>query len=249
MTTFTIQSGQTSTLVLNSGDVCVVQSGGTALDTIVNNGAVLRVSGGVASGALVNNGGVETIADGSDIGTTVNSGGLYITRRPFGKLITISDTVFNSGGSGEVTDAANVTSVQVRNGASLTLQSLVAEVTVSGLFIESGGTVAASQLVRRISLQGVEVGGLLRLLRDQGDAPIPLSGSVVFSSGGRLEDDFIPRHGGFVDPVSGIVRNPVSAAFAAAVISGLTVGATLDLAGVPWEGTSAPPSCLTTYFT
>ena len=43
MTTFTIQSGQTSTLVLNSGDVCVVQSGGTALDTIVNNGAVLRV--------------------------------------------------------------------------------------------------------------------------------------------------------------------------------------------------------------
>ena len=81
-----------------------------------------RVSGGVASGALVNNGGVETIADGSDIGTTVNSGGLYITRRPFGKLITISDTVFNSGGSGEVTDAANVTSVQVRNGASLTLQ-------------------------------------------------------------------------------------------------------------------------------
>jgi autotransporter passenger strand-loop-strand repeat protein len=236
MTTFTIQSGQTSTLVLNSGDVCVVQSGGTALDTIVNNGAVLRVSGGVASGALVNNGGVETIADGSDIGTTVNSGGLYITRRPFGKLITISDTVFNSGGSGEVTDAANVTSVQVRNGASLTLQSLVADVTVSGLFIESGGSVAASQLVRKLSLQGVEVGGLLRLLRDQGDAPIPLSGAVVFSSGGRLEDDFIPRHGGFVDPVSGIVRNPVSAAFAAAVISGLTVGATLDLAGVPWEG-------------
>ena len=236
MTTFTIQSGQTSTLVLNSGAVCVVQSGGTALDTIVNNGAVLRVSGGVASGALVNNGGVETIADGSDIGTTVNSGGLYITRRPFGKLITISDTVFNSGGSGEVTDAANVTSVQVRNGASLTLQSLVADVTVSGLFIESGGSVAASQLVRKLSLQGVEVGGLLRLLRDQGDAPIPLSGAVVFSSGGRLEDDFIPRHGGFVDPVSGIVRNPVSAAFAAAVISGLTVGATLDLAGVPWEG-------------
>ena len=126
--------------------------------------------------------------------------------------------------------------MQVRNGASLTLQSLVADVTVSGLFIESGGSVAASQLVRKLSLQGVEVGGLLRLLRDQGDAPIPLSGAVVFSSGGRLEDDFIPRHGGFVDPVSGIVRNPVSAAFAAAVISGLTVGATLDLAGVPWEG-------------
>src|SRR5437868_5488916 len=133
MTTFTIQSGQTSTLVLNSGDVCVVQSGGTALDTIVNNGAVLTIGrGGVASGAVINADGIERVSGGQDVGVTVNNGGQF--NAPFGN---ISDTVFNAGAHGTV--GANVSGMRVGNGATVALKNFFStKMTVSGLVIDSG---------------------------------------------------------------------------------------------------------------
>jgi autotransporter passenger strand-loop-strand repeat protein len=133
MTDYIVSSGQTSSLVLNSGDTETVMSGGSATFTTVNSGGLLTVmSGGTDLSATINSSGSETLfGSGSfdtitDGGTeTVSSGGLAsFDAISSGGLLTVmsggtdlsatinssgSETLFGSGSFDTITDGGTET--------------------------------------------------------------------------------------------------------------------------------------------
>jgi autotransporter passenger strand-loop-strand repeat protein len=266
MTTFTIQSGQTSTLVLNSGDVCVVQSGGTLLVTTVNSGAFLKVGGGGFASDTIVDGGTELVSGGQDIGATVNKGGLVVqsggtvldTFVNSGGGLTVggggvaSGAVINSGGSERVSNGRDV-GATVNNGglyagfvgsASDTVFSAGASGTISldvdGMRVGSGATVGFGHFFlgrRFVSGLVIDSGGTVDVFNHYSEDEYHLSGLTI---GGllRLHGSSTFIAGPVVFSSGGHIEDDGAKRniYGGAIISGFAIGDTIDLAGLVWEG-------------
>jgi antigen 43 len=152
MTTYTVSSGVSSGITLNSGDFLYVISNGTAVSTTVNGGREVVASGGTADDTAVAYSGADIVsAGGTTISTTVGfdayeqvyagtasfttvSGGGAELVTAFG---TANDTTVDSGGTQFVFDRGRATDATVSSDG---YQNVSSGGTANDTTVDSGGS-------------------------------------------------------------------------------------------------------------